>query len=31
MMLPHSHGKLLIIWIPAYAGMTQLLLMDYPD
>jgi hypothetical protein len=28
MMLSHLRGDLLNIWIPAYAGMTQFLLMD---
>ena len=29
MMLPHFRGDILVIWIPAFAGMTQFLLMDY--
>ncbi len=28
MMLSHFRGKLLISWIPAFAGMTQFWLMD---
>jgi hypothetical protein len=28
MVLSHLHGKLLIIWIPAFAGMTNFLLMN---
>ena len=30
LMLSHLRGELLIIWIPAFAGMTKYLLMDYP-
>ena len=30
-MLPHFRGDFLIIWIPAYAGTTNFLLMDKPD
>ncbi|OIR14679.1 hypothetical protein GALL_44850 [mine drainage metagenome] len=28
-MLSHFRGDILIIWIPAFAGMTQFFLMDY--
>ncbi len=30
MVVSHLRGKLLIIWIPAFAGMTDYLLMNYP-
>lgn len=30
LMLPHLRGNLLIIWIPAFAGMTPFFLMDNP-